>query len=114
MNSLSFRMSQLSLSTLPLRGGDFDDGEIYALDLPSRSTLRQAILSEIWLNMALETQQYWLELMSSSNVRFLGTVVSHVRRQVEITIVFTEAHPIYSGMVAFCISLAAFHRFRGL
>ena len=107
-------MSRLSLSTQPLEGDDFEDGEIYSLELPSRSILRQAIQNEMWLNMALETRQYWLDLMSSARVRFVGTVVSHARRQVEITIVFSEDHPLFGGMVAFCVSLVAFHRFRGL
>ena len=107
-------MVRPSMSPRPLNGTDYVDGEIYDLNLPSRAILREALLNEQWANMSTYSRQHWLGLMFSSTVRFVGTVLSPIRRQVEITIVFEQRHPVYGRIVAFCVTPFDFHRFGAL
>ena len=102
------------MSPRPLSGADYHDGEIYDWNLPSRAILRDALLNEHWANMSECSRLHWLGIINSSSVRFVGTVISRTRLQVEITIVFDRPHPVYDDMVAFCVTPLAFHRFRHL
>jgi len=103
-----------SMSSRPLDGSEYTDGEIYDIDTPSRALLRIALIDEPWANMSDLSRQTWLDLMFSDATRFVGTVLSAVRAQVEVTIVFNQPHPQYGGMVAFCVTLFRFQRFRFL
>ena len=100
------------MSTRSLGASEYRDGEVHDLNAPNRAVLRTALMQEDWLNMSDATRRYWLQLMTSESVRFVGTVISLVRSQIEITIVFSEAHPLYPGMVSFCVTLSNFWRFR--
>ena len=103
-----------SMSSRPLDGSEYTDGEVYDINTPGRALLRNALIEESWVNMSESSRQAWLDLMFSDMVRFVGTVLSAVRSQVEITIVFNEPHPLYGGMVSFCVTLFRFWRFRSL
>ena len=106
-------MSQ-SMSTEPLSSGEYSDGEIYSLWAPERVILMHAILTEPWLNMSAETRKNWLILIQSPYVRFVGTVLSRARQQVEITIVFHQPHPVHGCITELCVSLIEFQRFHFL
>ena len=95
-----------SMSLSPLKDGEYDDGEVYRIDFTRG--IGQAIAEEEWLNVPAEHQRYWLAVMRSSRCRFIGTVISRVRGQVELTIIFREAT---SGTVNFCITLDNMDRF---
>ena len=103
-----------SLSTRRLRTGDYDDGELYDLHAEERVVLKQALLTEPWVNVSEDTRVHWLNLMHSSNTRFVGTVISRPRRQIEISVIFSRPHPVYGGMGSICVTLSDFFRFNDL
>ena len=103
-----------SLSKQPLGANDYCDGEIYDLYDINRRELCAAILEELWLNVSPDFQHHWLSIIQSSLVRFVGTVVSRSRCQVEITVRFKAPHAVHGHMSSFCISLDRFNRFRTL
>ena len=98
-----------SYSREPFSSQDYDDGEIYPLDDESR--LGQALLRERWLNMDSSEQAYWLGLMRSPSARFVGTIVSSRRRQVELTLCFRDPQPRVGLFATVCVTLAQFQRF---
>ena len=99
------------LSSRPLSGSEYTDGQIYSIDDDSRVTLRVALLSEPWINLA-ESQSDLLRLMLSDEAKFVGTMVSVRRQQVQVTIIFKQMHAVYGGQAEFCVTLMDFHRFR--
>ena len=103
-----------SLSKLPLGTNDYCDGEVYDLYDRDRQELCSAIMTELWLNVSPNFQQYWLSVIRSDLVRFVGTVVSRSRCQVEITVRFRSPHALHGHMSSFCITLERFNRFRAL
>ena len=102
------------LSTRALGDNDYVDGQIYDLFAVTRSVLKDAILGEQWINMSWETRQQWISLMFSPTVRFVGTVVSRSRQQVEVSVMFRTWHPVHGAMVSFVLTLGDFHRFHHL
>ena len=98
-----------SYSQEPFTSLDYDDGEIYRLDPESR--LGQSLLRERWLNMSSADQAYWHNLLRSPAMRFVGTVISSRRQQVEITMCFHEPQPGVGLYATVCVTLAQFHRF---
>ena len=106
-------MGSPCLSSRPLLGSEYTDGQIYDLHSEERSELKAALLNEEWINLA-ESREGWLGLMLSGQVKFVGTIVSVRRQQVQVTIIFKESHPVFGGLVEFCVTLMNFHRFRSL
>ena len=98
-----------SYSREPFVSADYSDGEIYRLD--EGSVLGQAILCERWLNMTSAEQSYWVNLARSAAVRFVGTVLSSSRQQVELTLIYPESSPQAETYIHFCVSLPNFRRF---
>ena len=98
-----------SMSLQELTGNQYDDGEIYPLDITS--PLGQALLLEQWLNLPSSHQAYWISEMYSPRVKFVGTVLSRVRQQVELTYVYRDSIGNTGHRVSFCVSLPDFSRF---
>ena len=98
-----------SMSIQRLTDNQYDDGEIYQMD-PS-SDLGRALLSEPWLNMPSNHRDYWISEMYSPRVKFVGTVLSQMRQQVELTYIYRDSIGNTGHEVAFCVSLANFSRF---
>ena len=99
-------MSSFSLS--PLGDNEYDDGEVYRLD--QTTELGRAIMHEQWLNMTTRHRSYWLSVINSGRCRFVGTVWSSVRRQVELTLIFNDS-TFLGGSTVFCITLSNPSRF---
>ena len=97
-----------SYSQLPLDTGDYDDGEVYPL-LPN-STLWHALMDELWLNWSLEQQNLWKWKLQQPS-RFVGTVLSRNRQQVEITLIYQDNTGNATGMDTVTVTLANFQRF---
>ena len=95
-----------SMSLTPLEDDEYEDGEVYPINF--NTGIGKAIAEEEWLNISDDHRNYWLAVMRSNRIRFVGTVLSKKRKQVEITIVFRDAQ---SGMVNFCITLEDIDRF---
>ena len=104
-----FSMIFPSYSREPFVTGDYADGEIYPLD--EASELGQAILRERWLNVTTAEQADWRALLRVPTVRFVGTVISSRRQQVELTVCFQQPHPVYGLYASISITLARFQRF---
>ena len=102
------------MRSTPLQCSEYCDGEIYDIHAPGRQELKEAITTELWLNLSPQTRDYWLAIMQSDLVRFVGTVISRSRCQIEITIRFRERHAVHGYMESFCITLQQFNRFRSL
>ena len=98
-----------SMSVQRLTDNQYEDGEIYQLD-PS-SALGQALLSEQWLNIPSDHRIYWLSEMYSPRVKFVGTVLSQMRQQVELTFIYRNSIGNTGHEVSFCVSLENFSRF---
>ena len=103
-----------SLSTRDLSDGEYHDGELHCLHSADRVVLKHALLWEPWLNVSDDTRNHWLALMHSSNARFVGTIISRPRQQIEISVVFAQPHPVYGGVGTICVTLSQFSRFRDL
>ena len=103
-----------SLRTRPLQESEYCDGEVYDINEPNRQELKQAIMTEIWMNVSSESRHYWLLMIESDLVRFVGTVVSRTRCQIELTLVFKRRHSVHGSMHSFCITLSDFRRFRSM
>ena len=99
----------VSMSLKQLSDNEYDDGELYQLDVSN--SLGQALLSERWLNLPLQHQIYWLSEVYSPRVKFVGTVLSRVRQQVELTYIYHDSIGNTGHQVSFCVSLPDFHRF---
>ena len=106
-------MGSPCLSSRPLLGSEYTDGQIYDLHLDERSALKMALLQENWINLA-DSQPHWIDLMQSDQVKFVGTIVSVRRQQIQVTIIFKQLHPVYGGLVEFCVTLLNFRRFQHL
>ena len=88
---------------------EYEDGELYVLSLAT--PLGRAITSERWLNVDQTVQAFWLNEMASPRVKFIGTVLSRVRQQVELSIIYYDGAGNTGQKRSFCISLADFGRF---
>ena len=97
-----------SYSQLPFGTGDYNDGEIHPLLVGS--TLWQALVNELWLNWSLSQQDMWKWRLQQP-LKFVGTVLSHTRQQIEITMVYQDNTGISSGMDTVTVTLANFSRF---
>ena len=97
-----------SYSKTPFGTGDYTDGEIKPL-LPS-SLLWQALLQETWLNWSLEHQRMWKWKLQQP-LKFIGTVMSSSRMQVEITLIYQDNTGNSSGIETVTVTLADFSRF---
>ena len=106
-------MGSPCLSSKPLLGSEYTDGQIHDLHSEGRSELKAALLTEEWINLA-ESREGWIRLMLSEQAKFVGTIVSVRRQQVQVTIIFKQLHPVFGGLVEFCVTLVDFRRFRSL
>ena len=97
------------MSIRPLGDSEYDDGEVYPITLTTPIGL--ALINDRWLNFSEERQAYWLSELSSPRIRFAGTVISRVRRQVELTIIYADQRGASGRQVSFCITLPDFDRF---
>ena len=104
-----YTSSAQSMSTEELTDGEYDNGELIAISMTS--PLVQAILYEPWLNVSNDQREVWLSELSSPRVKFAGTVLSHVRKQVELTLIYRDQNGETSHQRSICISLADFDRF---
>ena len=95
-----------SFSTARLGDGEYEFGEI--LSLVETPILTEALLHERWENHDLAAEAYWKATIQSDRVRFVGTVLSDVRRQIELTVVFREPERVET----FCVTLGDYNRFR--
>ena len=98
-----------SMSLQPLTDNQYDDGELHQLN--PTNALGQSLLSERWLNLPLSHQTYWTSEMYSPRVKFVGTVLSSVRQQVELTFIYRDSIGNTGHQVSFCVSLSNFSRF---
>ena len=97
-----------SYGTHPLGDDEYSDGEVYPLD--QTSELGRALLEEPWLNMTSAQREKWVGMILNGQCRFVGTVWSNIRLQVELTLIFTDSS-LYGGSVTFCVTLSNPHRF---
>ena len=95
--------------TASLKTGEYDYGEIIRLD--PNSTLGVALLNETWLNWSAIDQDRWKLIMGLPEIRFMGTILSPVRQQIEVTIISRQPIPTMGVHAEFCVTLADFHRF---
>ena len=98
-----------STSQLPLKEDEYGSGEIVALT--RTPILTRALFNERWLNISEETQEYWLSVIRSGSLRFVGTILSETRQQVELTLIYPESSPQAETYIHFCVSLPDFRRF---
>ena len=98
-----------SMSMKELGDHEYDDGELYPLT--PTNALGRAITSERWLNVAPACQSYWLAEISSPRVKFVGTVLSRVRQQVELHVIYYDRSGNTGHQRSFCITLENFGRF---
>ena len=98
-----------SMSDAELGDHEYEDGELYPLTLTN--ALGRAITSERWLNIEQARQSFWLTEMQSPNVKFIGTVLSRVRQQVELNIIYYDSAGNTGRKYSFCITLEDFGRF---
>ena len=98
-----------SMSLRELGDDEYLDGELYGLSLAN--PLGRAITSERWLNMPEARQSFWLNEFSSPRVKFVGTVLSPMRQQVELTVLYYDSAGNTGHKVSFCITLNDFNRF---
>ena len=98
-----------SMSLRELGDDEYDDGEVYGLTLTT--PLGRAITSERWLNMDPARQAFWLNEISTPRVKFVGTVLSPQRQQVELTVIYYDSAGNTGHRVSFCITLNDFNRF---
>ena len=103
-----------SLSTRRLGDNEYHDGELHDLHSEDRAILKHALLYEPWVNVSEETKTYWLNLIYSANTRFVGTVISRPRQQIEVSVIFSRPHPVHGGMGSICVTLSHFARFGNL
>ena len=97
-----------SYSQLPFGTGDYDDGEIQPL--VTGSILWRALIHEPWLNWSLPAQNLWKWRLQQP-LKFMGTVLSNSRQQIEITLVYQDGTGCSSGMDTVTVTLANFARF---
>ena len=97
-----------SYSKAPFGTGDYDDGEIK--ELRTGSSLWHALTGEPWLNWSL-TEQFEWKLKMQRPLKFLGTVVSVPRQQIEVTLIYQDPAGNSTGMETVTVSLLDFHRF---
>ena len=98
-----------SLSTEPLSDGEYDDGELIPVDFTS--TLGRAILHDRWLNFDEAAQAHWVRELRSPQIKFIGTVLSRPRKQVELHLIYKNAAGGTSHERVFCISFQKFNLF---
>ena len=97
------------MSCQPLKENEYNDGEIVALN--RTPMLQAALMTERWLNMPEGLQNHWLRTIRSGVLRFVGTILSEVRQQVEVTLIYPEDSPQTETYIHFCVSLPNFRRF---
>ena len=98
-----------SMSLRALGDDEYDDGEVIPVSL--ESPVVQALINEPWLNMCDNRREYWLSELRSLRIRFAGTIISRVRRQVELTLIYKDRIGGHGHQISFCITLADFDRF---
>ena len=92
-----------------LKTGEYEFGEIIRLD--PNSALGNALLTETWLNWSNAGQNKWKSIMGLPEIHFVGTILSPMRQQVEVTIISRQHIPNMGVHAEFCVTLANFHRF---
>ena len=97
-----------SLSREPFGDGDYDDGEIK--ELRPGSPLWHALTGEPWLNWPYEHQCMW-KLRMRQPLKFLGTILSPVRQQIEVTLIYQDNVGCSAGMDTVTVTLSEFQRF---
>ena len=101
--------SEPSMSIRRLTSGEYESNEMTPISLTT--PLGRAIVNEEWLNMEPSQQEYWLRELSSLHVEYAGTIISSVRKQVELTLIYRDTALNHGHQVSFCITLADFERF---
>ena len=104
-----YTSSAQSMSTSELTDGEYENGELIAVSMTS--PLTRAIMYEPWLNVSNSQRDIWLSELSSPWIKFAGTVLSRVRKQVELTLIYRDQYGETSHQRSICISLADFDRF---
>ena len=80
--------------------------------LVSLTPLRyQIIMEEEWLNFDNDAQQELKDILSSNEILCVASLLSHQRRQIELTVVFKEPRPCGAFLVRFCVTMGDFNRF---
>ena len=102
-------MSEPCYDVSSLKTGEYEFGEVIRLN--PNSVLGTALLSEPWLNWSSEAQRRWKSIMRLPEIRFVGTVLSATRQQVEVTIISHQHVPTMGLHAEFCVTLADFQRF---
>lgn len=70
-----------------------------------------SLLNDRWLNFSEEAQAYFVDvLLNDSKVAYKGSTLSPTRKQVEITLLFSELSPCGADRVLFCVTLDCFDR----
>ena len=95
-----------SYSKSKLGDNEYDDGTL--VPLSETPILRQALLTERWENFELHEEIHWKSVLQSGRLRFAGTVLSDVRRQVELSMIFQDPY----RMESFCVTLGNYSRFQ--
>ena len=95
-----------SFSTAKLGDDEYDDGTL--VPLSETPLLATALLNERWENFSLSEETHWKSVIRSNLLRFVGTVLSDVRRQVEVSLIYREPYKIES----FCVTLGNYGRFQ--
>ena len=97
------------MSTSELGDGEYENGELIPVSMTD--PLVRAIMYEPWLNVPDGLRAHWLSEMSSPRIKFIGTVLSRVRKQVELTLIYRDQTGATSHQRSICISLSHFERF---
>ena len=95
-----------SFCVKPLGDDEYENGTI--VPLTETPVLTLALLTERWENFDQNDETHWKSVIQSDAPRFVGTVLSDVRRQVEITVVYRSPHRV----VTFCVTLGDYSRFQ--
>ena len=98
-----------SYSTAPLGDNEYEDGEL--VPISSTTVLGRAVMFDPWLNFTPAQHAFWLNEISSPQVKFVGTVLSAARKQVELHIIYRNQAGETSYEEKFCITLPGFERF---
>ena len=72
------------MSQEPFDAADYECGEI--MKLVEGSPMWNCLMTQPWLNCSEETRNYFISCLKSEHY-FSGTIVSHSRKQVELTFV---------------------------
>ena len=101
-------MNEGSFSSEKLGDNEYEDGTL--VPLSETPLLAHALLTERWENFSLNEEAHWKSVLQSNNIRFAGTVLSDVRRQVELSIIYRDPY----RMDVFCVTLGNYGRFQAM